>query len=420
MVSSVALCYVLIGAVEAVAYWAPLWMPPSAHMIALALLTIYLGCHLSLEQEVAQEVSSSDALSFPLVAGAGLTGIYLAFKYLDASAVNHVLRGYLVFVGIATVGDLFRPLVPARLVAVLEQRVPVDFSAPLLGAVRMSALDLMLYVVGAFFSISYAVTRHWLGNNLLGMAFCVSGVGRIAVGQYKTAAGILAGLLVYDLVMVFYTPMMISVATKLDAPIKLLFPTGEPDQYGNPGFSLLGLGDIVIPGILLALMLRVDATRFLRAHRKRRSDAKGTVAAGRASGKLAEGGDEVREISKAAHLIHAPFSKPLFNATWASYSLGLIVTIVVMHVFRHGQPALVYLVPATILVSGMASALRGEFGLLWRYDDADYLGEFKPEDAGTAAEAQPARDAPASSDDGSTDTASAGQPQARKRHARAL
>ena len=63
---------------------------------------------------------------------------------------------------------------------------------------------------------------------------------------------------------------MLTVARSIDAPIKLLFPvdwaavdaeTGEP----KPQFSLLGLGDIVIPGVFIALCLRFDILKRLDA-----------------------------------------------------------------------------------------------------------------------------------------------------------
>ena len=50
-------------------------------------------------------------------------------------------------------------------------------------------------------------------------------------------------------------------ATSVEAPIKLLFPRAlEPGSLRSP-FSMLGLGDIVIPGIFVALILRYDAKR---------------------------------------------------------------------------------------------------------------------------------------------------------------
>ena len=48
---------------------------------------------------------------------------------------------------------------------------------------------------------------------------------------------------------------MVSVARSFDAPIKLLFPRVDPLTL-KPEFSMLGLGDIVIPGVFVALALR--------------------------------------------------------------------------------------------------------------------------------------------------------------------
>ena len=47
---------------------------------------------------------------------------------------------------------------------------------------------------------------------------------------------------------------MITVATKLDAPIKLTFQSGKAS-------TLLGLGDIIVPGIFICLALRFDLWR---------------------------------------------------------------------------------------------------------------------------------------------------------------
>jgi len=52
--------------------------------------------------------------------------------------------------------------------------------------------------------------------------------------------------------------MQVSVAKNFDAPIKLLFPRAAAAGAEKP-FSMLGLGDIVIPGVFVALLLRYDA-----------------------------------------------------------------------------------------------------------------------------------------------------------------
>ena len=56
------------------------------------------------------------------------------------------------------------------------------------------------------------------------------------------------GLFFYDIFWVFGTEVMVSVATQFDAPIKLLFPRNIFD-LPNSKMTMLGLGDIVIPGM---------------------------------------------------------------------------------------------------------------------------------------------------------------------------
>jgi minor histocompatibility antigen H13 len=68
-------------------------------------------------------------------------------------------------------------------------------------------------------------------------------------------------LFFYDIFFVLGTPVMVAVATNVDAPIKLLFPKAFAVSDADAQFSMLGLGDIVIPGIFIALLLRFDAQR---------------------------------------------------------------------------------------------------------------------------------------------------------------
>ena len=63
-------------------------------------------------------------------------------------------------------------------------------------------------------------------------------------------------LFIYDIVMVFKSSMMVTVATNLDAPIKLKIPNGDK-------MSILGLGDIVIPGVLVSWALKFDVDNYL-------------------------------------------------------------------------------------------------------------------------------------------------------------
>ena len=62
-----------------------------------------------------------------------------------------------------------------------------------------------------------------------------------SIGSFKIAAILLVGLFFYDVFWVFGTPVMVTVAKKLDGPIKLLFPRSlERNEDGKLELSLLG------------------------------------------------------------------------------------------------------------------------------------------------------------------------------------
>ena len=99
---------------------------------------------------------------------------------------------------------------------------------------------------------------------------------------------------------------MVKVATSLDLPIKIVWPKSYLFSTER-GFTMLGLGDIVIPGTFASLALRFD-------------------------------------LSNSVHKTpHKPFEKPYFTVVLIAYVLGLITTISVMNIFNTGQPALLYL-----------------------------------------------------------------------------
>lgn len=196
-------------------------------------------------------------------------------------------------------------------------------------------------IISVFFTAYYVITKNWIASNLFGEAFASSGIQFLDLDDFKTGMILLAGLFVYDIFWVFGTEVMVTVAKNFDAPIKLLFPkdlTAEKFQ-----FAMLGLGDIVIPGIFVALCLRFDyylATQ--RVNRSSKSKSKGGLAG-------------------------TKFPKPYFTACLIAYIAGLITTVSVMHVFKAAQPALLYLSPACILSVLITGAIRGELPEVFSY-----------------------------------------------------
>jgi|APGre2960657444_1045066.scaffolds.fasta_scaffold02804_3 minor histocompatibility antigen H13 len=99
-------------------------------------------------------------------------------------------------------------------------------------------------------------------------------------------------------------------------------------------------GDIVIPGIFLALMLRMDVARAAAAPKK------------------------------------GPKPARYFQASVVGYALGLGTTIGVMNVWNAAQPALLYIVPAVLGAVLGRAALLGEFMavLHWSEEAEDKSG----------------------------------------------
>jgi len=189
--------------------------------------------------------------------------------------------------------------------------------------------------VGGFVSVIitflYVSTKHWLLNNLLGLSFSIQGVAIFGLGSYKIGCILLGGLFVYDIFWVFGTDVMVTVAKSFDAPIKLLFPKSL--WAAEYQFSMLGLGDIVIPGVFIALLLRYDHHRNTSLEKKH--------------------------------------STPYFHNTLVGYFVGLATTIFVMHTFQAAQPALLYLVPTCIGASLGTALVLGDITGLFAYSEEE-------------------------------------------------
>lgn len=228
---------------------------------------------------------------------------------------------------------------------------------------------------------------------MIGFGFCYGTLQLMSPTTFWTGTLVLAGLFFYDIVMVFYTPLMVTVATTLEVPIKLIFP-------GPKRGSMLGLGDVVLPGILMALALRFDL--YLHYLRKQRVDTKPTIpslapskptvvretyvdATGKWGERFWTRSAKKGEVTLADS---ARFPKAYFNASLVGYVLAMLVTLVVMNVFNHAQPALLYLVPGVLAALWGTALVRGELRLMWEYTEDGQWGLEKREDPESTTEAE--------------------------------
>lgn len=146
----------------------------------------------------------------------------------------------------------------------------------------------------------------------------------IDLASFKVGFLLLWFLFFYDIFWVYGTDVMVTVAKKLDIPIKLLFPFLNDE--GVQKFSMLGLGDIVIPGLFVALCLKFDVDRNIQR--------------------------KVKSLKQ--------FTLPYFVTTFVGYILGIVATFAAMYIFDHPQPALLFLVPSCTLSALVLSLVKGD------------------------------------------------------------
>lgn len=324
-------------------------------LVVMALIPIFLGSFRSVDSQKEQKdnhektgerpetMTQKDAMMFPLIASCALFGLYMIFNIFGKEYINMLLSFYFLVLGIFALSHMVSPVV-LKLVPSAVPVIPfhLQFTQGE-GDARESVVDyqfnthdLVCLGLCSVVGVWYILKKHWLANDLLGMAFAINGVELLHLNNVVTGCILLGGLFFYDIFWVFGTDVMVTVAKSFEAPIKLVFPQDllENGPMGATNFAMLGLGDIVIPGIFIALLLRYDNSL------KRNSNF-------------------------------------YFTATFIAYLAGLLLTIFVMHVYKHAQPALLYLVPACLGVPLFLALVRGDIKSMFQYEDHPNLEEKK-------------------------------------------
>lgn len=324
-------------------------------LVVMALIPIFLGSFRSVDSQKEQKdnhertgerpetMTQKDAMMFPLIASCALFGLYMIFNIFGKEYINMLLSFYFLVLGIFALSHMVSPFV----LKLIPSAVPIiPFHLQFTqgeGEAKESVVDyqfnthdLVCLGLCSVVGVWYILKKHWLANDLLGMAFAINGVELLHLNNVVTGCILLGGLFFYDIFWVFGTDVMVTVAKSFEAPIKLVFPQDllENGPMGATNFAMLGLGDIVIPGIFIALLLRYDNSL------KRNSNF-------------------------------------YFNATFIAYLAGLLLTIFVMHVYKHAQPALLYLVPACLGVPLFLALVRGDIKSMFQYEDHPNVEEKK-------------------------------------------
>ncbi|KAI0522202.1 signal peptide peptidase-domain-containing protein [Xylaria bambusicola] len=407
------------------------------------------------DDQYVQGMLPSDAIMIPILAATVLTGLYYLIKWLeDADTLNKIFRAYFSTMSLASLGKFFADSLHFLTGFVFpsvwisrdgkvfhidpEKRgqwytkdgakdrvwddtkispLPGRFSnLKLSGAttkflweirhllsedwtvrlamhgvanekIKVKAYDIVGFVFAIGANVFYYTTPSVFLSNIMGYAFSYAGIMIMSPTTFATGSAVLFSLFIYDIVMVFYTPYMVTVATKLDAPIKLVFE-------GPTRASMLGLGDIVVPGIFIALCLRFDL--YMYYYRKQnlkevelRSDdvSSGHLVTHKGTQRMVVKPDYISpqgqwgdrfwgtkfnrffspDVTPAAQV--SAFPKPYFYASMVGYLLAMTTTLVMLLVFQHAQPALLYIVPGVVASVWLTGLVRGEIRQMWNFTE---------------------------------------------------
>lgn len=290
----------------------------------------------SLSETVENEATflgTSTALAIPVIATVSLT---LLFFFLHSIAfVLTLLSCVSGFVSLYFALSPPGGLVLRRLRAAGLPLPPLRVAEPALLAPLCASVVL-----------AWLFTGHWLANNAIAIALCVLFASLCKVPNLKATVIIFVGLFFYDIFFVFFSDhffgrnVMVEVATSeptnpayslanylglplkpvenLAMPAKLIFR----GQDGSEAF--VGMGDIVIPSILMVYLLEID----------------------------------IRESTYAARFGYFP------RAVLA-YVVGLTASLFFNFRFGIAQPAMLYIVPCLLVPTFWTAYRRNQVLFLW-------------------------------------------------------
>lgn len=193
-----------------------------------------------------------------------------------------------------------------------------SFNLPVFGKTTQKLLISIL--ISSTLITIYFFTKNWILSNILAASYAYIMIKTIKIPDFKVGALLLSLVLLYDILWVYFSEyifgdnVMVAVASNLDLPIKLLFPHTSSSSYPH-SCSMLGLGDLVLPGLFLAFSSRFD------------------------------------------HINNSNYLRILILC----YTTSLILCIFILIVFQHAQPAMLFISPMLILGMLITAYKRQEF-----------------------------------------------------------
>jgi len=240
-------------------------------------------------------------------------------------------------------------------------------------------LGISWLIVG--FSIRHPDTNtfYWIVQDIFGACICINFLSVIRIQNLKVATVLLCVAFFYDIFFVFISPLifdksvMITVATSGGPPTAdptwcEKYPDEKDCQGGDPlpmlftlprfgdyasGSSMLGLGDIVLPGLLISFCRRLDVAKYMVGLRFEEG----------CQLKTQSFCDNVTSRNGATSCCCC--NGGYFLPCCIAYAVGLLMANAAVYLMQMGQPALLYLVPCCLGITCYIAWMKGELIDLW-------------------------------------------------------
>mmetsp|Transcript_60432 Transcript_60432/g.138114 ORF Transcript_60432/g.138114 Transcript_60432/m.138114 type:complete len:394 (-) Transcript_60432:283-1464(-) len=309
--------------------------PSNFLVVLIAAVILVYGSHRALRPPfMDMSMSSEEMLAHEEAAEAGEMQLHTTFMFVIVSSCSLVLIFYFMsamsilitvlfsFISSLSLGALVYPYVDR----LTEHRFSREVDVPYLGP--MPILFFILAPICIIAVLTWLLTKSWLLNNILAFSLIIFFLTSVRLSSLKVASSLLTLAFFYDIFWVFISSsifgknVMVTVATGLNVPIKILVPLMFSSGK-NQQFTLIGLGDIVLPGLLLCFALRLDDTKGI--------DKK----------------------------------TGYFAVCMVGYCIGLTMCEFVVGTFHWAQPAMIYLVPGTLIPFIYKAWSRREIQDVW-------------------------------------------------------
>lgn len=284
------------------------------------------------EDEEIACIGRKEAVKLPLFASICVLGCYFLVTTRWKAWVQIAALWYFAFLGVLSlkfyISSAFQPVLSAVFKAQYRTTWKLPFAKPLF--IVFTWGDVCSYCLALILGLFYYQTKHWLLNNLIALVFSVHAIETTSVGSFSTATVLLSALSVYDVLWVLGTAVMTTVVRELDVPIRLLFPKVQGDVW-TADFALLGLGDVIFPGLVVALAYRLDC--FIACKKEKKGIPK------------------------------------YFVAGLIGYFAGISGSFVAMWTLNTPQPAILYIAPAIAICLFLVACGSGEAKAIQTYKE---------------------------------------------------